>query len=116
MRLSEIQKLLDATVYTWEDGEDRDLTMVFACDMMSDILACDDEIELMVTGLVNQQVVRTADMLDIGVILFVRGKTPAEDVISMARQRGMVVLGTRYRMFTTCGLLYQAGLQQSGGQ
>lgn len=114
MRLSEIQKMLDATVYAWEDGEDRDLSRVFACDMMSDILACDDEIELMVTGLVNQQVIRTADMLDIGVILFVRGKIPAEDVISMAKQRDMVVLGTRHRMFTTCGILYQAGLVQAG--
>jgi predicted transcriptional regulator len=114
MRLSEIQTLLDATLYADADGEDREINTVFACDMMSDVLACGDEIEMMITGLVNQQVVRTADMMDIGVILFVRGKVPPEDVISMARQRDMIVLATDYRMFTTCGLLYEAGLRQEG--
>lgn len=115
MRLSEIQKMLDATIYTGADEEDRDLSRVFAADMMSDVLACPDEIELLVTGLANQQVVRTADMMDIGVVLFVRGKIPAEDVVSMALQRDMIIMTTQHRMFTTCGLLYAAGLRQEEG-
>ncbi len=112
MRLSEIQTLLDATVYTGAEELEREVSTVFACDMMSDVLACADEIELLVTGLVNQQVVRTADMMDIGVILVVRGKVPPEDVISMAKQREMVIMTTKYRMFTTCGILFRAGLRQ----
>ena len=63
------------------------------------------------TGLVNIQVVRTADMMDMVCIVFVRGKMPDEDMIALARRKGMVLLSTRHRMFTACGLLWDNGLR-----
>lgn len=112
MRLSVLRELLSATVLCGEDRLDEDISTVFASDMMSDVLACPDEIECMLTGLMNGQVIRTADMMDIGTIVFVRDKYPAEDVVEMARQRDMVVMVTGCRMFVACGRLYEAGLGQ----
>ena len=110
MQISILRDLLEAQILC---GEDRILEIVenvFACDMMSDVLACPDEIHCLLTGLINQQVIRTADMMDIGLVIFVRGKCPPAEVVEMARQRDMVVMMTRCRMFTACGRLYQAGL------
>ena len=110
MEISVLRDLLDAEVLCGEDRLDEEVETLFAGDMMSDVLACPDEIHCLITGLINQQVIRTADMMDIGVVVFVRGKRPPDEVVEMARQRDMVVILTQCRMFTTCGRLYQAGL------
>ena len=110
MEISALRDILEADVLCGEDRLEEEIETVFSCDMMSDVLACPEEIECLLTGLINQQVIRTADMMDISVVVFVRGKSPAEEVVEMARQRDMVILRTRCRMFTACGRLYQAGL------
>ena len=110
MVISHLRELLEAEVLCGEDRLEEDLTSVFSCDMMSDVLACPEDIECLLTGLVNQQVIRTADMMDISLVVFVRGKRPSEEVVEMARQRDMIVLLTQCRMFTACGRLYEAGL------
>ncbi len=110
MQLATLGELLEATVLCGQDRLEEDISTVFASDMMSDVLACPDEIQCMLTGLMNSQVIRTADMMDIEVIIFVRGKMPAPDVVEMACQRDMVVMVTPCRMFTACGRLYGAGL------
>lgn len=109
MQISILRDLLEAQVLCGEDRILENVENVFACDMMSDVLACPDEIHCLLTGLINQQVIRTADMMDIGLVIFVRGKCPPAEVVEMARQRDMVVMMTRCRMFTACGRLYQAG-------
>lgn len=110
MRIKDLRDLLEAQVLSGEDRLEEEISTVFASDMMSDVLACPDEIHCMLTGLMNSQVIRTADMMDIGVIVFVRGKKPGEDVIEMAIQRDMVVMVTPCRMFTACGRMYQTGI------
>ena len=110
MKLSDLRDLLEARVLCGEQRLEEDISSLFASDMMSDVLACPDELHCLMTGLINQQVIRTADMMDIGVVVFVRGKCPTDDVVQMARQRDMVVLLTPCRMFTACGRLYEAGL------
>ena len=82
-------------------------------DMMSDVLAFVKDQSVLLTGLVNPQVVRTAEMMDMACIVFVRGKIPDDSIISLAQTRGITLIKTRYRMFTACGLLYTNGL--SGG-
>lgn len=110
MRISDLRDLLEARVLCGEERIDEEVATVFASDMMSDVLACPDEINCLLTGLINQQVIRTADMMDIGLVVFVRGKCPPEEVVEMARQRDMVVILTGCRMFTACGRLYEAGM------
>ena len=82
-------------------------------DMMSDVLALVKDQSVLLTGLVNPQVVRTAEMMDMACIVFVRGKVPDDSIIRLAEQRGITLLKTRFRMFTACGRLYANGL--SGG-
>lgn len=110
MLISALRELLEAEVLCGAERIGDDISTVFASDMMSDVLACPDEIHCLMTGLINQQVIRTADMMDIGLVIFVRGKRPPDDVVEMARQRDMVILLTRCRMFSACGRMYEAGL------
>ena len=112
MLISELRDLLEATVLCGGDRLDEEFSLAFASDMMSDVLAYPDELECLLTGLVNSQVVRTADMMDISIIVFVSGKIPQEEVIQMAEQRDMVVMSTKYRLYNTCGRLYEAGISR----
>ena len=113
MKATEIQALLNATVLVGPLPEDEILT---ACgsDMMSDVLAFVKDHGILLTGLVNPQTVRTAVMMDMKGIVFVRGKKPDAAVISLAEESGIVLLTTDYRMYTACGLLYTAGLYTDG--
>ena len=79
-------------------------------DFMSDVLAYVKDQALLLTGLVNPQVVRTAEMMDMKCIVFVRGKVPDETILEMARERDIVVMTSEKPMFIACGLLYTTGL------
>lgn len=79
--------------------------------MMSDVLAYVKDQSILLTGLVNAQVIRTADMMDMLCIVFVRGKEPSEDMIELANERGISLMSTEHRMFTACGLLWENGLR-----
>ncbi len=114
MKISTIVELLDARVLCGEDKLEGTVNSACGCDMMSDVLAFVKEQAVLVTGLCNPQVVRTAVMMDMRCIVFVRGKTPPADVIALADDAGMVVLATNERMYTACGKLYINGLH--GGE
>lgn len=111
MTIGRIKALLEADVLYGEDTLDDEVKYAFSSDMMSDVLAYADEHSALITGLCNPQVVRTAEMLDIVCIIFIRGKKADEKLLDMARERDLVVLETGHRMFTACGLLYEAGLR-----
>ncbi len=113
MKIREIVDLLDATVLCGEVHLDGDVHSACGCDMMSDVLAFVKEQAVLITGLCNPQVVRTAEMMDMRCIVFVRGKMPPAEVVSLADEAGIVVLTSKERMYVACGKLYAAGL--SGG-
>ena len=106
MKVQNIVNILKAEILADVDAE-----FVFSADMMSDVLAFVKDQSVLLTGLVNPQVVRTAEMMDMHCIIFVRGKRPDETVLSLARQKDITILATPYRMFTACGLLYEKGLE-----
>jgi len=110
MTVKEIAQVLDAQWLCCQEEEDRVIHTAFASDMMSDVLAYVQEDTLLLTGLVNSQSIRTAEMLDLPCVVFVRGKNPHADAIARARQLGMPALSTQYTMFEACGRLYKAGL------
>ena len=114
MTVGKIVEILDARVVA--GGECMDLEVGAACgaDLMSDVMAFVKDRVVLLTGLVNPQAIRTADLLDIKVVVFVRGKTPSDDMIAMARDNGQVLLSTKYSMFLACGRLYEAGLRGGG--
>ena len=110
MKLSDVQRILGATVLCGEGTLDREVSSACGSDFMSDVLAYVKNQALLLTGLVNPQVIRTADMMDMKCIVFVRGKMPDETILELARDRDIVVMSANIRMYTACGLLYQNGL------
>ena len=110
MKISEIRDLLDAKVMTGEDALEHDVASACCSDMMSDVLAYVKDQGILLTGLLNPQTVRTAQMMDMKCIVFVRGKRPDDAVISLAENNGIVLLSTDYRLYTACGILYANGL------
>lgn len=110
MTIKEIKDILKADILTGEDKLLEDCRSACGCDLMSDVLAFSKQRMALLTGLTNAHVVRTSEMLDVLVIIFVRGKKPAEDVISLAKEKGIAVLTTNYTLFEACGLLYAKGL------
>ncbi|MFZ5965949.1 MAG: DRTGG domain-containing protein [Bacillota bacterium] len=111
MKISEIIKLLNGRCLLGEDLLDHEVEMGFGCDLMSDVLAFTQGKTLLLTGLSNTQVVRTAEMLDINAIVFVRGKYPTPEVVALAKDNNMMLATTNYTMFTACGILYASGLK-----
>lgn len=116
MTVRTIQEILEARVLTGADRLDAEVFTACGSDMMSDVLAFVKDQSVLLTGLVNPQVVRTAEMMDIRCIVFVRGKNPDEDIIRLAEERGIVLLTTAFRMFTACGMLYAGGLRGGGAK
>ena len=110
MKLREIVKILNASVYLGEERLDEDVETAFASDLMSDVLTL-KETPMLVTGLCNVQTIRTCDMATLDIVVFVRNKKPTEDMVELAEENGMVLVATAYSMFKTCGLLYQAGVK-----
>ena len=111
MTVQDIQKILDATVITKKGDLTREVQSACGSDMMSDVLAFVKNQSVLLTGLVNPQVVRTAEMMDMVCIVFVRGKEPDESIIELAESKDIILLKTKHRMFNTCGLLYDNGLR-----
>ena len=114
MKIGTIVDMLNARVLCGEDNLDSVVNSACGCDMMSDVLAFVKDQAVLLTGLCNPQVVRTAVMMDMRCIVFVRGKQPPEDVVALAEDAGIVVLATDERMYTACGKLYSSGL--AGGE
>lgn len=110
MLIREIKDILEAKVLCGEDLLDTEVKSACGSDLMSDVLAFVKEQSVLLTGLMNPQVVRTADMMDMRCIVFVRGKEPEQSVVELARQRDIVMMTTAQRMFVACGKLYSAGL------
>ena len=114
MLLYDIMSILNAKVLSDESYEvlkSKDIHTACGCDLMSDVLAFVKDQSLLLTGLINAQVVRTAEMMDIVAICFVRGKAPADDVISLAKEKGITILSTELPLYLACGKLYDGGLR-----
>lgn len=111
MTIQDVKDILEAEVLVGEEHLEREVHSACGADMMSDVLAFVKDQSVLLTGLVNPQVVRTAEMMDMVCIVFVRGKEPDEDVLELARERGLVLMKSERRMFTACGRLYEHGLR-----
>lgn len=111
MTINDIRGLLNAEYLTGEEFGHKEVHSACGSDMMSDVLAFFKDQSVLLTGISNPQVIRTAEMMDIICIVFVRGKSPAEDTISLANEKGIALLNTDHRMFSACGILYESGLR-----
>ncbi len=110
MTVEDVRQILQAELICGEDQLQTEVHNACGSDMMSDVLAFVKDQSVLLTGLVNPQVIRTAEMMDMVCIVFVRGKDPSPEMVELAQERRMVLMKTPLRMFTACGLLYSQGL------
>ena len=115
MKISKMQELLEAKVVCGDEYLGRHVYSACGCDLMSDVLAFAKDQAVLITGLVNPQVVRTALMMDMNCIVFVRSKEPSEEIIKLAEEHELVVLSTDKTLYVSCGVLYENGLAGSKG-
>jgi hypothetical protein len=111
MDIFEIAKLVNGTIICQKTTSDCIVNKAFASDLMSDVLTLTTDSLILITGLVNLQTIRTAEMADIKNILFVRGKKPSAEMLVLAEKEGMNIITCNKSMFATCGILFNAGLQ-----
>ncbi len=111
MKINEIKEIVNAEIVTDFSNDNTDIKYGFASDLMSDVLALVKNDSLLITGLNNTQVIRTAEMVDLSTVLFVRGKKPCKDVINLAKENSVTVLSTEYTMFKACSLLAMNGMK-----
>lgn len=110
MKLTDVQKLLKAELLTKGVDMDKEVKSVCGCDLMSDVLAFIKANTLLLTGLTSIQVIRTAEMVDLTGIVFVRGKRPSQEVIKLAEENNLPLFLTEYPLYESAGMLYKAGL------
>ena len=110
MKICTMQELLNAKIICNEDLLGKHVYSACGSDMMSDVLAYVKDQAVLLTGLVNPQVIRTAEMMDMVCIVFVRSKEPTEQMIQLAKDSGIVLMATDKRMYEACGILYANGL------
>jgi len=114
MTVAEAVSIVEGQFFSGEDKGDLEVASACGSDLMSDVMAFVKDRVLLLTGLVNPQVIRTATLLDIHAIIFVRGKVPSRDMIEMAEEADIILGGTKLPMFLSCGKLYEAGLRTGG--
>lgn len=110
MKISEIAALTNARIVS-DLNEDKDVERAFSSDLMSDVLTLDDGNIVLITGLSNIQLIRTAEMADIGVVLLARGKQATTDMVQLANENGLAIMETPFSLFRTSGILFTNGLK-----
>ena len=111
MKISRIIDLIEGELLTGHEIVEEDVGFGYGWDLMGDLRAFVTKNVLLLTGLIHPQVIRTAEMLDIRAIIFVRGKRPSEELIEMAKARDIALIATKHAMFTASGILYSHGLK-----
>lgn len=113
MKYEQIRQILNAQVACGEELMDSEAsTTAYASDMMSDVLAFVTDQDVLLTGLVNEQVIRTAAMLDMRCVILVRGKQPTSGMLQLAKQNSIAILTTGFNLYESCGNLFSNGLRE----
>lgn len=114
MTINNVKELLDAEILCGSEYLQNEVHSACGSDMMSDVLAYVKNQAVLLTGLVNAQVIRTAEMMDMTCIVFVRSKRPSPEMLQLADECSIAVLATPLRMYDACGILYLNGLRGNG--
>lgn len=110
MNIQELTQIVEGNLITNSGDLRRFAKGAFAADLMSDVLASIQPDAVLITGLCNPQVVRTADMSDVAAIILVRGKKAPSETIALANEEEIPIISTPFGMYEACVRLHQAGL------
>jgi predicted transcriptional regulator len=115
MKIYEIKEILEATVLAGEDRLDQTVAAGGGADLMDDVLTAVAKGAALLTGLTNEQVLRTAKIAGVALIVFVRGKKPEPSILVLAESYNLPILTTRFSLFVASGRLYMNGLRGLDG-
>ncbi len=110
MKIEKIIQLLDARILCGDHRLSDDIQNAFSSDLMSDVLTLDAENILLLTGLSNVQIIRTAEVAEIHYLVIVRNKKVSQDIVKLATELDMVIIESPFSMFKASGILYKHGL------
>ena len=111
MLIKEVKEILNGNLIWGEEFLETDLRAGCGCDLMSDVLSfISHDKALLLTGLTTPQVIYVADAVNVKAICFVRGKRPTDEIITLARERGIALLAVDLPLYEACGKLYAEGL------
>ena len=113
MKLAEIISALDGQVISKKANLNANADYGAAADLMSDVLVFAKTNAVLLTGLTNSQVIRTAEIADAAAVVFVRGKLPPEETVRLAEEKGIPLITCKHTMFEACGKLFERGLRGS---
>ncbi len=114
MKIANITQLISGTIVEGGASIDKEIDCAFASDLMSDVLTLrTDKTVLLLTGLCNVQTIRTCEMSDLKVIVFVRGKQVTEEMKELAKENEMTLISTNFSLYRAAGILYAAGLPEA---
>lgn len=116
MTVKKAMEVLNGQFFCGEDKADLEISAACGADLMSDVMAFVKDKVALLTGLVNSQVIRTAELLDIHCVIFVRGKIPTKDMIELAEESNIILCGTKHSMYIASGMLYEAGVKSGGNR
>lgn len=114
MTIRQAAAVVDGIFVCHEDLAEKEVKTACGSDMMSDVMAFYHDGGILLTGLMNVQVIRTASLMDIDAVCFVRGKEPTQEIIDLAQENNIPVFKTDLAMFPACGKLYAAGIKGNG--
>ena len=111
MKVTKIAELIKGTLVSGVENVENTVEMAFASDLMSDVLTVKTDNLLLLTGLVNIQAIRTAEMSDISCVVFVRNKKVTDEMIRIANENKITIIQSPYSMFKVSGILFNAGIK-----
>jgi hypothetical protein len=111
MKIIEIANILDSHLKGAKGNDDKDIQYGFASDLMSDVLTLESDKVVLLTGLANIQAIRTAEMSDINLIVFVRNKQVSDDILQLALEAGITLIEYKGSMFKAVSILSLAGIK-----
>lgn len=110
MNVEELIQIIQGDLINTQADLSREVKGGCGADLMSDVLASIQPEAVLLTGLCNPQVIRTAQMADVAAVVLVRGKVPPAETINLAKEEGIPLISSPFGMFELCGRLFQAGL------
>ncbi len=111
MRIADIVALLKAEVLAGHSKMGLNIAAALGTDLLSEVLVAPRDETVLLTGLTNVQVVRTAGLLEIRAVVLARGKRPDPETLRLAEETDLPLIATEHTLFESCGILYQAGLR-----
>ena len=115
MKLFEVLETLSARVLVGDEQLNKDIVGGGSADLMEDVLSAAARDAVLLTGVIDEQVIRTAKVAGVGAVVIVRGKSPPQGLIDLARDNDMPLLVTGKSLFAASGCLYMDGLRGLDG-